>query len=191
MKSLPYVEDINGSPAIYTNNTSNNDYVFKIQDYTQEYNNVLKHNIEKPIVEHMAYDISKKVIDRTSKNLEDVYEDIKLNDHDLTSLQHTNGMRYETDYGVLEEKQSLELFDVFVKNDKLEVVVSGNYKYNKIAHLVKVQLKMNPYMEKYVGEGDKFHSGTYFVYGIKDKYIGDKMLSKITLYRMDQTKVKG
>ena len=190
-QTLEYVKDINGNNAIYTNNTANNDYVFKIQDYSHEYNNILKSNINKPVIEHLAFDQTKKVIDRTTTNLVDIYDDLKLNDKDLSDLQHTTGKRYETDVAILKDKQVLELQDEFTRNNKLEIVVSGNYKYNVIGKLANIQLKANPYMEKYVGEGDKFHSGTYFIHSIKDRYFGDKILSKITLYRMDPTQVKG
>jgi hypothetical protein len=188
---LEFIKNIDGEDAIYTNNTTNNNYAFKIQDYSHEYNNILDTNIKKPIIEHLSYDIEKKVIDRTTKNLEDVYDDIKLNDKELRDLQHTTGMQYVTDINVFENKQMLELKNTFVKNNMSTIVVPGNYKFNKIGKLINVQLKANPYMDKYVSEGDTFHSGVYFIYGIKDRYIGDKLVQQLKIYRMDQTQVRG
>jgi hypothetical protein len=37
-------------------------------------------------------------------------------------------------------------------------------------------------------EGDRFHSGTYFVSKMTDRYIGNKLIQKLVLNRIDLQK---
>jgi hypothetical protein len=188
-KDLKYIQVENElnilTNVLYSNNTDNGLYGFKIHDFKMNYNNILNSNIEQPVIQHQVFDIAKKSIDTTTKNLSDVYTDMKLNNKDMSSLQHTTGARYDVDVGVYIGKQKLNVENIYFNNNKLEIVVPGNFKYNNVGMLVDVILKGNPTMQVQGIEGDTFHSGKYFVSKMSDRFIGDKLIQKLVLNRID------
>jgi hypothetical protein len=186
---LEYVQyedpDAGLTNARYSNNSDNDVYGFKIHDFKLKYNEIIKSNVEKPVILHQTYDITKKAIDSTTNNLSDIYSGISLNDKDMSTLQHTTGARYEVDADVFIDKQKLELEDIFMRNNSLEIVVPGNFKYNAVGYLAEVNLKGNPLMQSQSIEGDVFHSGKYIITKITDRYVGDKLIQKMVLNRVD------
>lgn len=184
----------------YSNNVSNNEYGFKIHDHDIISNPVMQSNDEKPVVTHMSYDPSLKSINKTTNNLSNVYNTMELNKKEppdkpkianapqettVATAQQTTGSKFVTDFDVNANKQKVEVENTFIKNNGIVIVVPGNYKYNKIGQLVKVTLKGNPMITDSSIEGDVSNSGKYFVAGVHDRYIGDKLIQKLTLYRVD------
>lgn len=176
---------VNGENVLYSDSTANDTYAFKIYDFVNTYNKNLELNEKKPIQKHMKYDITKKNIDETTVNLEDTYDTLNMNSRDMSTLQHTYGEKYIFEEDIFEEKQMLEVQDTYLKNNKFEIVVPGNFKYNDIGKLVEVRLKGNVMYSETDLTGDVFHSGLYFVNKITDKVIGDKMIQKLSLLRVD------
>lgn len=172
----------------FSNNTENNEYGWKIHDWKLIYNDILTANLKRPIQEHQMYDITKKAIDNTTNNLKEVYGTMQQSDKDFSTLQHTNGAKYVTDADIYIDKQKVQIEDLYNKNTTLEIVVPGNYKYNRVGMLVDVVLKGNPYMNDSALLGDKVHSGVYMVAKITDRYIGNKLLQKVVLNRIDLNK---
>jgi hypothetical protein len=186
-KDLDYIQS-NGEKVNYTNNTANPNYAFKIHDFTIKYNNILASNLSSPVAEHQFFDVNTKLVDDETKNLTDIYDDIKLNDKDYSELQHTTGAKFKVDVDVFLGKQRILLEDAYFHNNTLEIVVPGNFKYNNIGKLANVQFKGNAMMTTQALEGDRFHSGTYFVSKMTDRYIGNKLIQKLVLNRIDLQK---
>lgn len=188
IKDLEFVqhEGPNGlQNAKYSNHSDNDLYGFKIHDFKLSYNNIIDSNKVLPIVKHQYYDITKKIIDTTTNNLTDVYADMTLNNKDMSKLQHTTGEKYVVDADIFINKQKIELEDVFIQNNSLTIVVPGNFKHNAVGYLAEVNLKGNVVIKAQSTEGDVFHSGKYLITSISDRYIGDKLVQKLTLNRID------
>lgn len=174
----------------YTNDTDNTLYGFKIHDFTVSYNQILSSNLELPAKTHYAYNPLTKSMDTTTTNLSDAYNSIKLNDMDMSGLQQTTGKRFDTDADVFLGEQQLNIENVYIKNNIVDIVVPGNFKYNIVGNLADVRLKGNLIMKSSNLEGDVFHSGKYVIVGVSDRYAGDKLVQKLSLRRLDFQKVR-
>lgn len=184
IKDLDHVQ-VNGENAKFSNNTDNDKYGFKIHDFRMKIGNLLSANLVKPIVQHQAFNINTKTIDTTTNNLEDVYSDMTLNNLDMSGVQHTSGQRYDVDAGVFSGKQKLELEDTYLGYNILEVVVPGNVGFTDVCKKAEVVLKGNPLVNTSAIEGDVVFGGDYFISKVSDRYIGDKMIQKLVLNRID------
>lgn len=176
-------------PIVYSNNTDNDKYGFKIHDFDITYNNILNMNMAYPISSNMKFDPTSRSMNSTTLNLDDVYPTMKLNDmavdpSELT-LIHTTGQKVTTQEIMSTDQQKLEIEDVYMENSILNIVVPGNFKYNFPGQIVEVEFKGNPMIQKSSLEGDTFHSGKYFLKDVSDRYFGDKLIQKLKLVRAD------
>lgn len=181
---LPEAE-VDGNILDFSNNTSNNYYGFKIHDFKVGSQDTITMNAVRPVIKHFAYDINSKTMNTETENLETIYESLKLNNADFKNIQQTIGEKYSTDFDSVLGKQKMDIEDVFLKNNNLEIVVPGNFKYNKLGYIVNVTLKGNIFIVRNSSEGDVINSGRYFISSISDKIVGDKMIQKIILNRVD------
>lgn len=186
INKLKYLDNAN---IVYTNNVKDNEHPFLIKDYQITFNDVVSINENYPTIECLKYDISSKSFNKTSLNYSDVYDDLKLNDMSVT-LQHSTGKKLITQERLSTKEMYMNIERTFIKNVELVVVLPGNFKYNKLGRIVEVQLKGNPMIKQSSDEGDVFNSGKYVITAITDKFIGDKMLQKVTLNRVDFKKVR-
>lgn len=185
--SLIPQNDANGNQIIYTNNTLNNEYIFKIHDFTEETNPTLLVNAINPISRVFRYNGEKKIID-TTINLNDMVSDLTLNTMDVSGLQRTVGEKYSTQSIFTTGQQAHDLFSVYMRNNQVHIVIPGSVKYSNIGYVANVQFKGNPMYPKTQLEGDRLSSGKYFISAVSDRYIGDKLIQKLTLNRIDGQK---
>jgi len=178
--SLEVLNDSNGEPIEYTNSTLNNTYMFKIHD-TNETNNIYKTN--KQIERIFSFDKGKIVSDETL-NLTDIYDDMKLNLVDMSSIQQTIGERFNIDSFPNQGNQKFDIFDNYIINNELEIAIPGSLKYSNICNIINVTLKGNPLYNDANSLNDMASSGKYFVSSVIDKIIGDKFIQKMILNRV-------
>lgn len=179
------VSKIDNDDIIFTNNTSNNEYVFKIHDFALSYNNIFDANRKKPKTKLLAYSFENKNIIDISSNLNDNYSIITLNNKDMSGLQQTDGEKMKINSVVNSNGEKLDTQDIYMNNNTLEIAVVGNFKYTELGTIVKVIIRGNPTMEKTSLESDIVHSGNYFINEINDRFIGNRILQKIQLVRAD------
>jgi len=168
----------------FSNNTDNDMYGWKIHDFSMKYNAILERNLSKPIEKNVKFDFNKKE-DYTTQNLIDVYSTIELNETPMDTLQHTTGQKLTTQAEIDPIVHKFELEEIYGSNTILEIVVPGNFKINDIGKIVSVDLKGNPMIKQTSLEGDTFHSGKYLVTALSDRFVGDKLVQKLSLHRVD------
>ncbi len=181
------LKDPNGDDLTYTNNTMNNEYLFKIHDMHEDSNPSLEVNLVKPIEKTFRFDGSKKIID-TTINLVDAARSMTMNTMDTTGLQQTIGEKYSTQANFETGNQNFDVLETYIRNNNLSIVVPGSLKYSNVGTSAKVLLKGNNMYNSTQLEGDTLSSGKYFIASVSDRIIGDKLIHKIVLCRLDAQK---
>lgn len=184
---------------LYSNNTLNNEYMYKIHDFHQMGNPSGKTNETLPIGKTYRFSKDKKIVN-TTINLNDILGDLLLNNKNETApkiqnaptnaetstLQQTTGEKLGTQTADTLGGQIANLFDVYMQNNRMLAAVPGSFKYSNVGRIVKVELKGNPLYPDTALEGDKVSSGKYFISAVSDRIIGDKLIQRLTLNRIDQ-----
>jgi len=183
-------DQLNGDDVLYTNDTDNGMYAFYIFDHVMNYNNIINENLERPNILNNTYDLENKINLEDTKNLDDVYDDMKLTNYDMKDLVKTTGEKYEVTEVLSLENQQIEIENVYFYNNNMEIVVPGNYEFNDICKLIKVKMQGNVLVDESALEGDTFHSGDFFVSAITDKYVGNRMIQKLTINKLDLPKIR-
>lgn len=176
----------NGKQLNYTNTVSNNDYAFKIHDY-------LKMNISKskvldasPTQEVIRF--NGKTLDRETINLQDIYQDLMLNGNDMYSaMQDTSGKKSSVRVDSV-DAQKYDLFNTFIQNEGLQIVVPGNVKYNNVGYIVNVKLSDKSSYHSQQLSGDTTGSGLFLVTEVQSKFYKDNFFQRLTLNRFDSPK---
>jgi len=189
-----YIKEINigaltpmqndGKDIVYSNKTLNNEYLYKVHEYMENKNSVMRTNSEKPIMRTFRYNNDKKIVDLT-RNLTDVVPNIKLNTLDATGLQLTTGEKYDKQSFFTTGNQDYELFDSYGKNNSIDIVCSGSLKDSNIGNVALLELNGVVLSSDTALKGDVLTGGKYFISKVTDKIMGDKYINKITLSRVD------
>lgn len=177
------LKQIDDADVLYSNRTLNNDYIFKIHEYEELNNQNYESLLTKPAELIYRYDTEKTIIKNT-QNLVDIFSELKLNSLDVSSMQG-NYKKIDTQATFGTDKQKHELFDSYMSNNQLSIVVPGSFKYNNIGFIVNVELKGNPLFADTEHEQDVYSSGKYFVAKVLDRIIGGRLIQKMTLIRLD------
>lgn len=184
------IQQIDGTDITYSNHVLNNEYLFKIHDYEHTANKILKINTKKPITKTYRFSGNKEIISKTI-NLSDVETELKLSNSNISLLQHTNGEKYSDQSTYTTGNQSYDIFNNYMQMNQLEIVIPGALKYSNIVNVVNIKLKGNAIYAKSQMEGDILASGRYFVIGVSDRIIGDKIIQKLKLVRTDAQNPRG
>jgi hypothetical protein len=138
-----------------------------------------------PKTRAVAYDISAKKVQYKELNNMDEYV---LND-DTTNMQELTGTR---DYyqRVLNFDQTKHLMreDFFAQNQCI-IAVSGYIK-NDLHQIYELKLAGNKSTSKSITDGNAILSGKWVSTSVVDKIVGDSLVQKITLNRVDAVKKK-
>lgn len=186
IKSNFPIKKPNGNELNYTNMVCNNDYAFKIHDYLKL--NMSKSNMIdfSPLQEVIRF--NNKTIDRQTVNLTDFYNDLLLNNNDtFRNLQDTAGKRSSVRVDSV-DAQKYDLFNTFIQNEGLQIVVPGNIKYNNVGYIVKVKLSDKSSYKSQQLSGDITGSGLFLVTEIRYKFFKDIFIQRMTLNRFDSPK---
>lgn len=168
---------------LYTNNTDNDSYAYKIHDFSVSYNNTIDANNIRPEEENIKFDIN-KIENTISTNLNDVKNNVSFNNISFDIIK-TNGKKLSYQEITDISSSTYDLEELLLHNNTLQIVVPGNFLSNDIGRKVNVVLKGNPMITSTSLEGDTFHSGVYLITNIKEAYLGDKMIQRLTLSRYD------
>ena len=181
------LKDPNGDDLTYTNNTMNNEYLFKIHDMREDNNPSLEANLLKPVEKTFRFDGTKSIID-TTVNLNDAAKKMSMNTMDTSGLQQTIGAKFSKQATLETGNQAYDVFETYMRNNNLSIVVPGSLKYSNVGASAKVLLKGNNMYNNTQLEGDTLSSGAYFIASVSDRIIGDKLIHKIVLCRLDAQK---
>jgi hypothetical protein len=75
-------------------------------------------------------------------------------------------------------------------NQQMYIAVKGTFKYSNIGTVVTTKMKGSVTGNDTNLEGDRLTSGRYFVLGVSDRYLGDKLIQRLHLGRLDAQKVR-
>jgi hypothetical protein len=179
---VPY--NTNGEIILYTNKTTNNEYLYKIHDYDERKNATEITNNQKPVQRVFRHSTDKEIASITT-NLADIIDDIKMNTLDASSLQLTTGEKFDTQSTFSTGNQDYELFDVYTKNNQIHIACGGSIRTSNIGTVAMLELKGSTVSPDSVMKGDVLTSGKYFLGNVTDKIIGDKLIHRLSMYRID------
>jgi hypothetical protein len=168
----------------FTNDVTNFDYQFAIYDYRILYNQFLQLNMQKPQELNFKFE-NGKTINPSTINFSDMYESLSSGKQNLDNSIITIGEKYTRQPMLDIYNQKLNVENIFLKNNQLEIVVQGAFKYNYVGGWVNVELKGNITDIDSTLDGDLYHSGYYLIYGLQEKIVTDKHITKIKLIRMN------
>jgi hypothetical protein len=178
---------IDGEEVVFSNNIYENMSKYKIHDFEVSFNRTLDLNVTKPKEVNYKFEIVKSPNVNTI-NLEDEYSNLKLNSIDLINLQQTTGNRFTTQTFQGTTPNQAEIFDIFMGNNILQIVVPAGIKEANIGNVVKLDFKGNPAFTDSSKEGDELMNGYYFITGISDLITGENLIHRYTLNRIDLNK---
>lgn len=183
----PLKDPTDGSVLTFTNDTKKNEYLFKIHDFQDFKNPTALSNKVAPIVV-VNSNTSPKGISQVTISLPEFFNDLKLNDMELANIQLTSGTRTETSEELAVGWQKARLFDVFIRNQQMFIVVPGTLKYSNVGTVVNTVFKGGVGGNDTALEGDTQTSGKYLVLGVSDRFLGDKLIQRLHLGRLDGQK---
>jgi len=190
ISSVPPLLKPDGTDLHYSNDVLNNEYVFKIHDFNMHNNSSLEINLLKPIEKTFRYDGNKEIIDITN-NLTEVTPTLALNNIDTTNYQETSGEKYKTQGHFTQGNQDYDVFDILIHNNNLDIVVPGTFLYSNVGTIVNISLKGNHLYSSSQLQGDSLVNGKYFVAEVSDRIVGDKIINKLELCRLDSQNPRG
>lgn len=172
----------------YKVNCTNNNYLFKVHEYR-------KYDVSKSAVYDFApvqivTRFRNKEVTQETVNLSDFYHDLLLNGNDIfKNLQgDTVGKSFST-YNDTVEAQKYDLFETFINNERMDIIVPGTLVENQPGIVVNVVV---PDKTQYVEAnqiGNRTSSGKWFVKVVQSKFIGGKFVQRLRLGRFDHPSV--
>lgn len=183
------VNDVTGEDLVFSNDVADNTYLFKIHEFKDIKNNTGRVNEIAPVIK-VNSKVSPKNISTVTISLTEFFNDLQLNDMDLGTIQLTTGEKLETAEELAVGWQKARLFDTFMLNQQMYIAIKGTYKYSNIGTVVKTKMKGSVASNDTNLEGDRLTSGNYFVFGVSDRYLGDKLIQRLHLGRLDAQKVR-
>jgi hypothetical protein len=183
------INDALGEDLVFTNDVAQNSYLFKIHDFKDIKNDTATVNELAPVIK-VNSKVSPKNISTVTISLPDFFADLQLNDMDLGNIQLTSGEKLETSEELAVGWQKAKLFDTFMLNQQMYIAVKGTFKYSNIGTVVKTKMKGSVASNDTNLEGDRLTSGNYFVFGVSDRFLGDKLIQRLHLGRLDAQKVR-
>lgn len=183
---LQVVKDPEGRDLEFSDNVSNNYYLFKIHDHDQKGNPIAELNQMAPIDATYRFD-GNKTLQSQTKNLTDVSSTFAMNTMDMSGLQQTTGTRLSTQSMSEQGIQEYQLFDTFMKTNQIFIATYGTLKYANIGTVVNLTFKGEASNSVSPMEGDTLIRGKYIITAVVDKIFKGKFIQKISLGRLDAT----
>jgi len=173
------------NPVLYTNNITNNLYKYKIHEYSEYRNRTVLTNSNYPLSRTYRYVTDKLILSKTL-NLVDEISNLKLNTEDMSAIQLNSIPRFDTQSTIGTKIQQFELFDTFMHNNSISCVVSGDIKTSNVGNIANTEFLGNIlYSDDNV---DTNSCGQYLIWGVTDRLVGDKLMQKLDLVRLDGRK---
>lgn len=172
----------------YTDNTMNNNYLFKIHEYRKTGNSKENTVLQRP--SQISYRISGKDVTNITYNLDNLYQSLLLNNttYDPGQLQDTNGYQMTIDYNPIGAQQ-YDIFKTYICANQLICCLKGNFGYTFIGDKAKVKIAARTPFAKEQYKGDIQASGYYLITEILYKFVNGRFLMRPTFSRFDNPKV--
>lgn len=171
-------------PYAFKDNTDNQQYGWNIGDLRVNFNNSLELN-KVPLKKSMYFSVEERKMKNIQMGVSDVYSAIKQSTKDVSGLQQTVGIKLETQERNTDFKIKYNIISTYSKNNNIELVIPGNFMYSDIMQRANLTLKGNALNKKSSYEGDQLLSGEYFISYVCDRFVGDKLLQKYIINRID------
>lgn len=178
-----------GNDLVFSNDVPDNMYLFKIHDFQDLKNDTSSVNKLSPIIK-VNSSTSSKGISTVTISLPDFFKDLQLNDMELGNIQLTSGEKLETSEELAVGWQKAKLFDTFMLNQQMFIAVKGTFKYSNVGTIITTKMKGAISAADTNLEGDRLTSGKYLVLGVSDRFLGDKLIQRLYLGRLDAQKVR-
>lgn len=183
------VNEETGNDLVFSNDVPDNMYLFKIHDFQDLKNDTSTVNKLSPVIK-VNSSTSAKGISTVTISLPDFFKDLQLNDMELGNIQLTSGEKLETSEELAVGWQKAKLFDTFMLNQQMFIAVKGTFKYSNIGTVITTKMKGAISAADTNLEGDRLTSGKYFVLGVSDRFLGDKLIQRLYLGRLDAQKIR-
>lgn len=169
----------------FKNNSDVQMYGWLIDDMKIEFNNIVKLNEKMPNVDVNCYDFNTKLENEILMPLSVVYWDNKLSVNESLQTQQTRGVKLTTQERLTDYKIRYDVADTYNMNNSIELTLPGNFKFSQILQRVDLQLKGNINNVESRLKGDKFFSGQYYITSVKDRFIGERLVQRYKINRVD------
>lgn len=172
----------------YKGNSTNNNYLFKIHDFKKT--DLKKSNVPLLLPRQEVVRFRNKTVIRDTINLSDFYSELLLNGNDeFKAIQDdATGNSYSTMNDTV-EAQKYDLFNIFMKNEQLDIVVAGTLKENQPGKVVKVELADKSMYVQAQQLGNRTSSGKWFCTCVQSRFLGGRFIQRLRLGRFDHPKV--
>ena len=171
----------------YSNIAFNNTYMFKIHDMKKR--NFSRSNMVAfaPVQEVVRFKNKELITDTV--NLSDFYSSMCLNsDKTFATMQDTTGKKFSIRVDSL-EAQKFDLFNTFIRNEELDIVIPGSIEHNQLGYIANVELGERSQYSKATTLGDRKSSGRYLITRVHNRFLNSAFMTKLRLSRFDSQKV--
>jgi len=167
--------------------TDNPNYIYKILDFTGNYVNLYE-SLKLPASTTYFYVYDEKIMNTIEANLSDVYDSLKTTPASEKYIQPTDGKRFVS----IEKEQNCDqqlllTYLQYMKNTQIEIFVPGNVKGNKLFDKRNASFKGSSLHNEGLTQGNTSLQGEFLVFSIYDKILGEKMISKVNICRLNNT----
>lgn len=162
-------------------------YMFKILDFTADYNNGYE-NLKMPRRTSLSYNPETKSMDTIKYNLDELYKEFSTSPVDESYIQSTDGSMLATlETGTIPESKIVETYFNYLTNTSIDMFVSGKNKNNSLLDKRGVYFRGAGNHREGQAEGNVILGGEYIVFAIHDKILGNKMIQRINVGRLNNT----
>lgn len=177
---------VNDKP--YKVNCTNNNYLFKIHEYKKS--DVSKNKVYNFSPVQVVTRFRNKEVIQDTVNLSDFYQDLLLNGNDIfKSLQGDAVGKSFSTFNDTTEAQKYDLFNTFINNEQMDIVVPGTLVENQPGVVIDVVV---PDKTQYIEAnqiGNRTSSGKWFIKVVQSKFVGGKFIQRLRLGRFDHPRV--
>lgn len=175
----------------FKEDVENVNYGYKILEFSAEYSSAYD-NLKLPAKTTFMYNAETKTMKKLSANVGEIWENIKTTDTDEKYVQGTDLINGGARYHIKEVNSPLkelakETYFHYIENTSVEIFVNGNINGNKLLEKRGATFKGSSLHVEGMTEGNVILGGDYIVLSIHDKILGNKMIQKILIGRVNNT----
>ena len=172
----------------YSTNSNNQNYLFRIHDFKKY--DVSKSAAIVNLPAKLVTRFSNKTVIQDTVNLDDFYSDLILNNNDM--FKNLQGDAVGKSYSVMNDTvgaQKYDLFNTFIENEKLDIVVPGTLKENQPGRVITVEIGDKSQYVKARQLGNRTSSGKWFIKTVQSRFFGGRFIQRLRLGRFDHPRV--
>lgn len=172
----------------YSTNSNNQNYLFRIHDFKKY--DVSKSAAFVNLPAKLVTRFSNKTVIQDTVNLDDFYSDLILNNNDM--FKNLQGDAVGKSYSIMNDTvgaQKYDLFNTFIENEKLDIVVPGTLKENQPGRVITVEIGDKSQYVKARQLGNRTSSGKWFIKTVQSRFFGGRFIQRLRLGRFDHPRV--